>query len=80
MNYNPEKESLGMSAIRTVWASSARIAMTMVSDILSLGEEGRINTPSTIGGNWNYRLKPGQLTDELLKALKRITILYKRNQ
>lgn len=80
MNYNPEKESLGMSAIRTIWASSARIAMTMVSDILSLGEEGRINTPSTIGGNWNYRLKPGQLTDELLKALKRITILYKRNQ
>ena len=80
MNYNPEKESLGMSAIRTVWASSARIAMTMVSDILSLGEEGRINTPSTIGGNWNYRLKPGQLTDELLKTLKRITILYKRNQ
>lgn len=80
ISFNPEKESLGMAAIRTVWASTAKIAMTMVADILSLGGEGRINTPSTLGGNWSWRLKPEALTDEMLYKLDKLTKLYKRNQ
>lgn len=68
-----------MAAIRTIWSSVSRIAMTMVSDILSLGEEGRINIPSTLGGNWCWRVLPGQLTDEHARNLAHLTWLYRRN-
>lgn len=60
----------------------ARLAMQSVSDLcvipiqdyLSIGEEGRINTPSTLGGNWVWRMKKGALTS---KIAKRIYILTK---
>ena len=79
MNYNPQKETLGMAAVRTVWASTTRIAMAMASDLLSLGKEGRINLPSTLGGNWSWRMKPGEMTDDILERLRKLTRLYKRN-
>lgn len=78
INYNPEKESLGFSAIRAVWSSTSVITMTMVTDLLSLEEEGRINTPSTLGGNWDWRMKPSALSEETLKKLARLTEVYKR--
>lgn len=77
-HYSPEKESLGFAAVRTAWASTAQISMAMITDLLSLEEEGRINTPSTLGGNWNWRLKPGQLSEEILLTLANLTKLYKR--
>lgn len=71
-------ESLGFSAIRTAFASPANIAMVMAADLLSLGSEGRINTPSTIGGNWNWRAKPDAFTEELAEKLYHLTKVYKR--
>ena len=41
-----------------------------LQDYLGLGYEARINTPSTVGGNWEWRVKEELLTDEL-KELKR---------
>lgn len=78
IHYSPEKESLGFAAVRTAWASTAQISMAMITDLLSLEEEGRINTPSTLGGNWNWRLKPGQLSEEMLLTFANLTKLYKR--
>lgn len=79
LNYNKTEETLGFAGIRNTWASCSIIAMTMVSDLLSLEEEGRINTPSTLGGNWDWRLKPGELTTSILADLEHLTWLYKRN-
>ena len=50
----------------------------MITELLSVEEGGRINTPSTLGGNWNWRLKPGQLSEEILLTLANLTKLYKR--
>ena len=39
-----------------------------MADWLGLGAAGRINTPSTLGGNnWRWRLKAEQLTSDLAK-------------
>ncbi|HSJ93580.1 MAG TPA: 4-alpha-glucanotransferase [Gaiellaceae bacterium] len=42
-------------------SSRARLAVLQAQDVLGLGSAARMNTPSTIGGNWEWRLEPGQL-------------------
>jgi 4-alpha-glucanotransferase len=48
--------------IRLTFASPARMAMIQAQDILGLGSEGRMNMPGKEGGNWGWKLEPGQLT------------------
>ena len=48
--------------IRAVLASVADTAIVPAQDLLGLGSEARMNRPGTIGGNWRWRLLPGQLT------------------
>lgn len=44
--------------IRYCLDSNAQVVVIPVQDVLGLGKEGRINTPSTIGGsNWKWKLK-----------------------
>ena len=54
-------------------------AVIPIQDWLRLGHEARINTPSTLGGNWVWRLRPGSCTKALAKEMKRKTELYERN-
>jgi 4-alpha-glucanotransferase len=37
-----------------------------------------MNTPGTTGGNWEFILQPGQLTNELADRLRRLSSLYER--
>lgn len=71
--------NVGMAAIRSVFGSPSIIAMTQMQDVLCLGEEGRINTPSTIGENWCWRMKPDAINNNIIAELKEITTTYKRN-
>jgi 4-alpha-glucanotransferase len=56
-----------------VAASRARTVVFPVQDVLELGSEARMNTPGTIGGNWEWRLLPDQLTDAALARLRDLT-------
>lgn len=71
--------NIGMAAIRSVFSSPAIVAVTQMQDILCLGKKGRINIPSTIGGNWCWRMKPDAINDTIIAELKKITTTYKRN-
>ena len=46
------------------------MAIVPLQDILGLGKEARMNTPSTLGGNWTWRLDASTLTKELADKLK----------
>ena len=70
MRLCPE-EGFHWGAMRTAWASPADLAVMQMQDILGLGSEGRMNIPSTLGCNWRWRLRPGQLTDNLADKLRR---------
>ena len=59
--------------VRLTWSSPARIAMLQAQDVLGLGSEGRMNVPGREGGNWGWRLEPGQLTAEHAARLRRVT-------
>lgn len=64
--------------IRTALASVADTAIIPMQDYLGLDSSGRINTPSTLGGNWEWRLLPEQATTELAEQIRELTTLYGR--
>ena len=51
----------------------AGLALTTAQDVLGLGEEGRMNRPGTSEGNWAWRLREGQLTNDLADRLREET-------
>ncbi|WP_425059569.1 hypothetical protein SCACP_01600 [Sporomusa carbonis] len=55
--------------IRLAYLSRANTVIVPLQDVLGLGSEARMNTPGTVGGNWNWRLKPGMLTPEIAGRL-----------
>jgi len=56
--------------IRLAFSSRARLAIAPAQDVLGLGSEARMNTPGSSTGNWSWRLRPGQLTDDLAARLR----------
>ena len=64
--------------IRQAMGSVADLAVIPMQDYLELGNEARINFPSTLGGNWQWRLLPGQCTAELARHIRNLTEIYGR--
>jgi 4-alpha-glucanotransferase len=74
-----DASDIAWDLIRLAWASVANTAMTTPQDLLSLGHESRMNTPSTLGPpNWCWRLLPGALSNELTERLLSLTAIYGR--
>ncbi len=48
--------------IELALSSRCALAIVPVQDVLGLGSDARMNRPGVIGGNWAWRLEPGQLT------------------
>lgn len=76
LNYHEPDISWGF--IRGSLASASRIAIIPAQDLLNLPSTARMNTPSVLGGNWEWRITPGQLTGHLADRLKGLTKLYGR--
>ncbi len=64
--------------IRMAMASTAQTCIIPMQDYLGLGNDARINLPSTVGMNWKWRLSEQDITKELLKEMKRVSVLYGR--
>jgi len=65
-------DGIHWSFIRAAQNSVADLALVPLQDVLGLGSEARMNTPSLHGGNWKWRLAPGQFTSELTAKLARL--------
>lgn len=75
-NGSPAKINWDM--IRLALASVADTAVIPMQDYLSLGSEGRINTPSTLGNNWDWRMREDVYTAALAEKIYEMAKLYKR--
>lgn len=64
--------------IRLAMMSVANTTIFPMQDILGLGDEARMNLPSTTEGNWEWRLVREQITPELTKSLLNVTEIYRR--
>lgn len=71
-------EGYNWGFIRGAWSSVANLAIAQMQDFLGLGTEARMNIPSTLGENWQWRLEKDDLTDELAERIYNITKLYGR--
>jgi 4-alpha-glucanotransferase len=55
--------------VRAAQASVADLCIIPMQDVLGLGSEARMNTPSLHGGNWKWRFAPGHISGELAAKL-----------
>ena len=76
--YGRKEEEIPMEFVRAALSSVADTAIIPVQDYLGLGKEARINTPSTLGNNWKWRMLEGEITPELTARIRRMTKLYGR--
>ena len=73
-----KKEGYNWGFIRTVWSSIGKTSIALMQDFLNLNNEARMNTPSTLGGNWQWRMKDDVLTDRLANRIYHLTKTYGR--
>ena len=64
--------------IRAAMASTADWCIIPLQDYLALDNSARINTPSTLGENWRWRVRKEQLTKAVRKEMKSLTKTYWR--
>ncbi len=64
--------------IRMALGTVAETAIIPMQDWLGLGKYTRMNTPSTSGGNWQWRLLKGQADEKLSERMYHLTSVYGR--
>ena len=64
--------------IRTALSSVAELAIIPIQDYLCLGNEARMNAPSTLGDNWKWRLTKNQISETTLYHMREVTRIYGR--
>ena len=75
--YTPEEE-IHRPMIALAMSSVAKYCIIPMQDYLGLGNEARMNKPSTLGGNWRWRVLPEQLSDALKADILAQTRRYGR--
>ena len=64
--------------VYAAYGSVADAAIFQMQDLLALSNKARMNRPSTVGGNWQWRVLPAQLSARLASQLRSLTRLYNR--
>ena len=73
-----EREGEVWGVMRGAWASPADLAVMQMQDLLGLGSEARLNTPSTAQGNWQWRALPGSYGPILASRVREEMRVYRR--
>lgn len=72
-------EDIVWDFIRLAMASVAGFAIIPFQDVLNLGADARMNTPSVLGGNWSWRYRAEALNQWSSGRLKEMVELYGRD-
>ena len=67
-----------MAVVSSALSSVAETVIIPIQDYMELGSEARMNTPSTLGGNWCFRIKKDDINSALEEKVRRLTGLYRR--
>ena len=76
--HRSEDESICQAMIRQLFATVSNTAIATMQDVLDLPASSRMNVPSTIGGNWQWRMQQSELTQDKKDFLAKMTTLYQR--
>jgi len=72
------EDGIHWAFIRAAQCSAACLSIIPLQDVLGLGSEARMNTPSLNGGNWRWRFGHQELTSELSRKLAHLAELSDR--
>lgn len=75
---NDDASDFHQDMIYLAHSSIANTAIIPMQDILGFGNDCRMNTPSTLSGNWQWRFAARFITDELTTSLKESTTRFGR--
>jgi len=75
---NTDADHFVWEMMRSVWSSVAVYAITPMQDALNLGGYARMNFPSRLGGNWEWRMKESDMNEHLAGGLRELNGLYLR--
>ncbi|MBE6797589.1 MAG: 4-alpha-glucanotransferase [Ruminococcaceae bacterium] len=73
-------EGFNWAMMRAALSSVADTCILMMHDFMGLGSEARINTPSTLGNNWQWRIDASCINDWLAGIIKENTEIYGRKR
>ena len=73
-----KKEDIPNAFIRLAYSSIADVVILQMQDILMLGNEARMNHPSTIGTNWRWRLYHDAISEERRSFIRTLAGIYRR--
>ena len=73
-----DEEGIARGLIRCGMASPSRLFIAPMQDWLELGSSARMNTPGTVGMNWQWRMLPGQCTARLASDIRKVTKTFSR--
>ena len=76
-NHTPDAEFY-RAINRMAMATTANICILPIQDVLGLGNEARMNQPSTVMTNWRWRMNSDMLTKDAQKELLELTKRYGR--
>lgn len=82
MNYLGANSCAGLcdAFIRAAFASVCETAIIPIQDWLKKGSPARMNTPSSVNNNWEFRVKESELTERLSQKILNYTLLFSRKQ
>jgi len=75
---NVDGSDIAWDLIRAAWSSVAVLAIAPMQDILNLDGGGRMNHPSHVGGNWEWRMGENDLRESDARRLRELNFLYGR--
>jgi len=77
-DHHTPKAELHKPFAALVMRSNARTCIIPIQDYLGSDNRSRMNHPSTIGTNWRWRLREGELSEELKAEILKTTCLFGR--
>ena len=75
-----DDETITEAMIRGIYSSVSDYAIVTMQDLLDKDATSRMNVPSTVGGNWEWRMLAEDLTEERKEFLRNITARYSRER
>ncbi|WP_294683101.1 4-alpha-glucanotransferase [uncultured Gemella sp.] len=75
-----DEEKITEAMIRGIYSSVSDYAIVTMQDLLDKDATSRMNVPSTVGGNWEWRMLAEDLTEERKEFLRNITVRYSRER
>ena len=72
--YEPDGKEIHKRLISLVMKSKAKVCIIPIQDWLGLDDSCRMNTPSTTGANWRWRMSETAFDKDLCSEIRRITI------